>query len=85
MLIVTSQGGVLDAADVAAGADPLASTPGPAMAPVAGRFFAERDAGADIGDRRRHRRHELRRQPGAPRPHPLDARDVAGPSRSRAT
>ena len=46
VLIVTSNGGVLDAAAVAEA--PIHSLgSGPAMAPVAGRFFAERDAGAD--------------------------------------
>jgi N-methylhydantoinase A len=46
VLIVTSNGGVLDAAAVAEA--PIHSLgSGPAMAPVAGRFFAERDGGAD--------------------------------------
>jgi N-methylhydantoinase A len=46
VLIVTSNGGVLDASAVAEA--PIHSLgSGPAMAPVAGRFFAERDAGAD--------------------------------------
>ena len=67
------------------GADPRASTPGPAMAPVAGRFYAARDARRDTAHRRRHRRHELRREPGAPRPHPVDARDLARASASAAT
>jgi N-methylhydantoinase A len=45
VLMVTSAGGVLDAADVAA--SPIHSLgSGPAMAPVAGRVFAERDGGA---------------------------------------
>jgi N-methylhydantoinase A len=46
VLIVTSNGGVLDASAVAEA--PIHSLgSGPAMAPVAGRFFAERDAGTD--------------------------------------
>ncbi len=46
VLIVTSNGGVLDAAPVAEA--PIHSLgSGPAMAPVAGRFFADRDGGAD--------------------------------------
>lgn len=46
VLMVTSSGGVLDAAAVAdAPIHSLGS--GPAMAPVAGRFFAERDGGAE--------------------------------------
>jgi N-methylhydantoinase A len=46
VLMVTSNGGVLDATAVAdAPIHSLGS--GPAMAPVAGRFFAERDGGAD--------------------------------------
>jgi N-methylhydantoinase A len=46
-LIVTSSGGALDAADVAAA--PIHSlNSGPAMAPVAGRYFAQRDAEADM-------------------------------------
>ena len=46
LLIVTSNGGVLDAAAVAEA--PIHSIgSGPAMAPVAGRHFAERDGGAD--------------------------------------
>ncbi len=44
--MVTSSGGVLDAAAVAEA--PIHSLgSGPAMAPVAGRFFAERDGGAE--------------------------------------
>ena len=53
---------------------------GPAMAPVAGRHHAEREARSPHGDRGRRRRHELRRQRGAQRPHPAHARDVAGRS-----
>jgi N-methylhydantoinase A len=46
LLIVTSGGGVLDAATVAE--QPIHSLgSGPAMAPVAGRFYASRDGGAD--------------------------------------
>ncbi|HVY58126.1 MAG TPA: hydantoinase/oxoprolinase family protein [Xanthobacteraceae bacterium] len=46
-LMVTSQGGVMDAEAVARA--PIHSiNSGPAMAPVAGRFFAERDAGNAI-------------------------------------
>jgi N-methylhydantoinase A len=46
-LIVTSAGGALDAADVATA--PIHSlNSGPAMAPVAGRYFAERDAEAPM-------------------------------------
>ena len=46
VLMVTSNGGVLDAAAVAEA--PIHSLgSGPAMAPVAGRLFAERDAGAN--------------------------------------
>ena len=46
-LIVTSAGGALDAEDVADG--PIHSlNSGPAMAPVAGRYFADRDAAAEM-------------------------------------
>jgi N-methylhydantoinase A len=46
VLVVTSSGGVLDAGDVAK--RPIYSVgSGPAMAPVAGRFYAETDAGSD--------------------------------------
>ncbi len=45
-LVVTSRGGVRDGADVA-GAPIHAVNSGPAMAPVAGRFFAEAETGAD--------------------------------------
>jgi N-methylhydantoinase A len=44
LLIVTSQGGMLDAADVAA-APVHAINSGPAMAPVAGRHYAAEDTG----------------------------------------
>lgn len=47
VLIVTSQGGVIDAE--AAGEAPIhAINSGPAMAPIAGRHYAERDAGSDV-------------------------------------
>jgi len=46
VMMVTSQGGMLDAADVAGTPIHLINS-GPAMAPVAGRFYAERDTGAD--------------------------------------
>ena len=45
-LVVTSRGGVRDGADVA-GAPIHAVNSGPAMAPVAGRFFAAAETGAD--------------------------------------
>ncbi|MCA0851328.1 hydantoinase/oxoprolinase family protein [Salipiger thiooxidans] len=45
VLVLTSQGGVLDAADVAR--QPIHSiNSGPSMAPVAGRYFAQNDAGS---------------------------------------
>lgn len=47
VLMVTSQGGVMDADDVAA-APIHAINSGPAMAPVAGRHYAQRDAASDI-------------------------------------
>ena len=47
VLMVTSQGGVMDAEAVAE-APIHAINSGPAMGPVAGRFYAERDAGSDI-------------------------------------
>jgi N-methylhydantoinase A len=47
LLMVTSQGGVMDAAAVAA-APIHAINSGPAMAPVAGRLYAQRDAGSEI-------------------------------------
>lgn len=47
LLIVTSAGGALDAEDIAE-APIHALNSGPAMAPVAGRFFAGRDAAADM-------------------------------------
>jgi len=46
LLLVTSSGGVLDAAEVAA-APIHAIRSGPAMAPVAGRHYAQLEAGAD--------------------------------------
>jgi N-methylhydantoinase A len=46
VLMVTSQGGIMDAEDVAQ-APIHAIGSGPAMAPVAGRYYAERDAGTD--------------------------------------
>ncbi len=46
LLIVTSGGGLLDAADVAA-APIHAIGSGPAMAPIAGRIYSRRDGGAD--------------------------------------
>ena len=82
VLMVTSQGGMMDADDVAE-APIHAIGSGPAMAPVAGRHYAARDAGTDTADRRRHRRHQLRRQPGAPGPHPVDPRDLARPALPR--
>ena len=47
LLVVTSQGGMMDAADMAA-APIHAINSGPSMAPVAGRHFARADAGADM-------------------------------------
>ena len=47
LLMVTSQGGVMDAAAVAE-APIHAINSGPAMAPVAGRLYARRDAGAEV-------------------------------------
>ncbi|MHA6690868.1 hydantoinase/oxoprolinase family protein [Devosia sp. A449] len=47
LLMVTSQGGVMDA-DAVAAAPIHALNSGPAMAPVAGRFYAKRDAGSDV-------------------------------------
>lgn len=47
LLMMTSSGGALDAADVA-GAPIHSLNSGPSMAPVAGRFFAELDAEADM-------------------------------------
>ena len=46
VLIVTSQGGVVDASDVAGSPIHLINS-GPSMAPVSGRYFAELDEGAD--------------------------------------
>jgi N-methylhydantoinase A len=46
VLIVTSAGGALDAQDIAA-APIFSLNSGPAMAPVAGRFFVDADAAAD--------------------------------------
>jgi len=47
LLTVTSQGGMMDAADMAA--SPIhALNSGPSMAPVAGRHYALRDAAADV-------------------------------------
>ena len=46
VLVVTSQGGVMDGADVARHPIHLINS-GPSMAPVSGRFFAQADAGAD--------------------------------------
>ena len=83
VLIVTSAGAALDAADVAAGADPLAE-----LRPVDGAgggtaFHGNRRHGRD-GGRRRHRRYELRRQRRAARPHPVDARELDRPAVLRA-
>ncbi len=47
LLMVTSQGGVMDAS-VTAAAPIHALNSGPAMAPVAGRYYARRDAGSDF-------------------------------------
>jgi N-methylhydantoinase A len=47
VLMVTSQGGVMDA-EAMAEAPIHAINSGPAMAPVAGRFFAARDTGTDV-------------------------------------
>src|SRR5207244_1012529 len=47
LLVVTSQGGVMDAADMAV-APIHAINSGPSMAPVAGRHFARVDVGAEI-------------------------------------
>ena len=47
VLMVTSQGGVMDAQAVA-DAPIHAINSGPAMAPVAGRFYAKRDAGSQV-------------------------------------
>jgi N-methylhydantoinase A len=47
VLMITSQGGVMDAETVAE-APIHAINSGPAMAPVAGRFYADRDAGSGI-------------------------------------
>jgi N-methylhydantoinase A len=46
VLIVTSQGGVMDAAEVAEAPIHLVNS-GPSMAPVSGRYFAKVDEGAD--------------------------------------
>ena len=46
VLIVTSQGGVMDAADIAAAPIHLINS-GPSMAPISGRYFAMRDEGFD--------------------------------------
>ena len=46
VLIVTSQGGVMDAADIAEAPIHLINS-GPSMAPVSGRYFAEADEGYD--------------------------------------
>ncbi|MBL0422721.1 hydantoinase/oxoprolinase family protein [Ramlibacter sp. AW1] len=45
-LVVTSQGGVMDARDAAAAPIALVNS-GPSMAPVAGRYFARADEGTD--------------------------------------
>ena len=46
------------------GARSTPSTPGPRWRRSAGRYFAARDAGSGRRHRRRHRRHQLRREPG---------------------
>ena len=47
VLVVTTQGGAIDAADMAK--SPIHSiNSGPAMAPLAGRTYAQADSGADI-------------------------------------
>ena len=61
LLMSTSSGGMMDIEDVAAAPIHLINS-GPAMAPVAGRHYGQADAGARHDPRRRHRRHELRRQ-----------------------
>ena len=78
VLVVTSQGGVMDAAEVA-------EAPGPPD-----QLRPEHGAGRRQGlwprrhrndaDRRRHRRHDLRRLAGPPRPHPAHPRDLARPA-----
>ena len=83
VLIVTSAGAALDAADVAAGSDPLAE-----LRPVDGAgggtaLHGNRRHSRD-GGRRRHRRYELRRQRRAARPHPVDARELDRPAVLRA-
>jgi N-methylhydantoinase A len=45
-LVVTSQGGVIDAAEIAAKPIHLINS-GPSMAPISGRYFAEVDEGSD--------------------------------------
>ena len=77
VLMVTSAGGVLDADARRRRRRSTRSTPARRWRRSPAGTTPRCDAGATIADRRRHRRHELRRQPGPPRPHPLDARDLA--------
>ena len=60
LLMVTSQGGVIDAADMADA--PIHSlNSGPAMAPVAGRHYAALDGSSETAVVADTRRHQLRR------------------------
>jgi N-methylhydantoinase A len=47
VLVVTSQGGVMDAAEVAAAPIHVVNS-GPSMAPVAGRAYVELEGGGDV-------------------------------------
>jgi hypothetical protein len=73
-LVVTSQGGVIDAAEVANKPIHLINS-GPSMAPISGRYFAQVDEGSDR-HHRRHWSHDLRHQPRQSIAHPVDARDL---------
>ena len=85
VLIVTSAGGVLDAGGRRRGADPLDQLRARRWRRSPAATSPRSTPTARHGDRRRHRRHELRRQPRAPRPHPVDARDLARRAVLRAT
>ncbi len=75
LVAATSIGGVLPMAGLIE-RPVYAAKSGPSLAPVAGAHRLA-GAGARRGDRLRHRRHELRRQPDPRRPRRLHARDVA--------
>ena len=75
VLVVTTQGGAMDAADMASA--PIHSiNSGPAMAPIAGPRLRPGRFRCRYCHHRRHRRHHLRREPGTRRPHPVDKGDL---------